>query len=130
MEISLNGERIGKESKEIQGTGKGYASGEIYNLIQIQLAFGDGNIGTVTVNGMQVNLPEGTKDSVEFAAAPASAYTIEVTKSSAVTKTKRSIVWESDNANNTSLKEDELLKHGSVEIIGILTYKLMTRGYI
>ena len=68
---------------------------------------------------MQVNLPEGTKDSVEFAAAPASAYTIEVTKSSAVTKTKRSIVWESDNANNTSLKEDELLKHGSVEIIGI-----------
>lgn len=35
MEISLNGERIGKESKEIQGTGKGYASGEIYNLIQI-----------------------------------------------------------------------------------------------
>ncbi len=36
-----------------------------------------------------------------------------------MTKTKRSIVWESDNANNTSLKEDELLKHGSVEIIGI-----------
>ena len=119
MEIRLNGEKIGRESKEILGTGKGYASGEIYNLIGIQLAFGDGNIGTVTVNGMQVNLPEGTKDSVEFAAAPASAYTIEVTKSSAVTKTKRSIVWESDNANNTSLKEDELLKHGSVEIIGI-----------
>ena len=119
MEIRLNGEKIGRESKNILGTGKGYASGEIYNLIGIQLAFGDGNIGTVTVNGMQVNLPEGTKDSVEFAAAPASAYTIEVTKSSAVTKTKRSIVWESDNANNTSLKEDELLKHGSVEIIGI-----------
>ena len=119
MEISLNGERIGKESKEIQGTGKGYASGEIYNLIQIQLAFGDGNIGTVTVNGKSVNLPEGTSDSVEFAAAPASTYTIEVTKSSTVTKIKRTIVWESDNANNTSLKEDELLKHGSVEIIGI-----------
>ena len=119
MEISLNGEKIGKESKKIQGTGKGYASGEIYNLIQIQLAFGDGNIGTVTVNGKSVNLPEGTSDSVEFAAAPASTYTIEVTKSSTVTKIKRTIVWESDNANNTSLKEDELLKHGSVEIIGI-----------
>ena len=119
MEIRLNGEKIGSESKMIQGTGKGYASGEIYNLITIQLAFGDGNIGTVTVNGESVKLPEGTKDRVEFAAAPASAYTIEVTKSSTVTKIKRSIVWESDNANNTSLKEDELLKHGSVEIIGI-----------
>ena len=119
MEIRLNGEKIGRESKKIQGTGKGYASGEIYNLITIQLAFGDGNIGTVTVNGMQVKLPEGTKDRVEFVAAPASTYTIEVTKSSTVTKIKRTIVWESDNANNTSLKEDELLKHGSVEIIGI-----------
>lgn len=119
MEIRLNGEKIGCESKKIQGTGKGYASGEINNLIKIQLAFGDGNIGTVTVNGKSVNLPEGTSDSVEFAAAPASTYTIEVTKSSTVTKIKRTIVWESDNANNTSLKEDELLKHGSVEIIGI-----------
>ena len=119
MEIRLNGEKIGSESKKIQGTGKGYASGEIYNLITIQLAFDDGNIGTVTVNGKSVNLPEGTKDRVEFAAAPASAYTIEVTKSSTVTQIKRSIVWESDNANNTSLKEDELLKHGSIEIIGI-----------
>ena len=119
MEIRLNGEIIERESKKIQGTGKGYASGEIYNLITIQLAFGDGNIGTVTVNGKSVNLPEGTKDRVEFAAAPASAYTIEVTKSSTVTKIKRSIVWESDNANNTSLNEDELLKHGSIEIIGI-----------
>ena len=119
MEIRLNGEKIGSESKMIQGTGKGYASGEIYNLITIQLAFGDGNIGTVTVNGESVKLPEGTKDRVEFVAAPASAYTIEVTKSSTVTKIKRRIVWESDNANNTSLKEDELLKHGSIEIIGI-----------
>lgn len=119
MEIRLNGEKIGRESKKILGTGKGYASGQIYNLITIQLAFGDGNIGTVMVNGESVKLPEGTKDRVEFAAAPASTYTIEVTKSSTVTKIKRTIVWESDNANNTSLKEDELLKHGSVEIIGI-----------
>ncbi len=117
MEISLNGERIGNESKKIQGTGKGYASGEIYNQIQIQLAFGDGNIGTVTVNGTPINLPEGTKDRVEFALAPASAYKIEVTKGATVKK--RIIVWESDNANNTSLKENELLKHGSIAIIGI-----------
>lgn len=116
MEISLNGERIGKESKEIQGTGKGYASGEIYNLIQIQLAFGDGNIGTVTVNGKPINLPEGTEDRVEFTVAPASAYKIEVTKGATVKK--RIIVWESDNANNTSLKENELLKHGSIAIKG------------
>lgn len=117
MDISLNGEGIGKESKEIQGTGKGYASGEIYNLIQIQLAFGDGNIGTVTVNGKPINLPEGTEDRVEFTVAPASAYKIEVTKR--LTVMKRVIVWESDNANNTSLKENELLKHGSIAIIGI-----------
>lgn len=117
MDISLNGERIGKESKEIQGTGKGYASGEIYNLIQIQLAFGDGNIGTVTVNGKPINLPEGTKDMVEFTVAPANAYKIKVTKR--LTVKKRIIIWESDNANNTSLKENELLKHGSIAIIGI-----------
>lgn len=117
MEIYLNGEKIGNESKKIQGTGKGYASGEIYNQIQIQLAFGDGNIGTVTVNGTPINLPEGTKDRVEFALAPASAYKIEVTKGATVKK--RIIVWESDNANNTSLKENELLKHGSIAIIGI-----------
>lgn len=117
MDISLNGEEIGKESKEIQGTGKGYASGEIYNLIQIQLAFGDGNIGTVTVNGKPINLPEGTEDRVEFTVAPASAYKIEVTKR--LTVMKRVIIWESDNANNTSLKENELLKHGSIAIIGI-----------
>ena len=115
--VGMNGERIGKESKEIQGTGKGYASGEIYNLIQIQLAFGDGNIGTVTVNGKPINLPEGTEDRVEFTVAPASAYKIEVTKR--LTVMKRVIVWESDNANNTSLKENELLKHGSIAIIGI-----------
>lgn len=117
MDISLNGERIGKESKEIQGTGKGYASGEIYNLIQIQLAFGDGNIGTVTVNGKSINLPEGTEEMVEFTVAPARAYKIEVTKR--LTVMKRVIIWESDNANNTSLKENELLKHGSIAIIGI-----------
>ena len=115
MDISLNGEGIGKESKEIQGTGKGYASGEIYNLIQIQLAFG--SIGTVTVNGKPINLPEGTEDRVEFTVAPASAYKIEVTKR--LTVMKRVIIWESDNANNTSLKENELLKHGSIAIIGI-----------
>ena len=117
MKIRLNGERIGSENNKILGTGKGYASGEIYNLIGIQLAFGDGNIGTVTVNGKPINLPEGTEDRVEFTVAPASAYKIEVTKR--LTVMKRVIVWESDNANNTSLKENELLKHGSIAIIGI-----------
>lgn len=50
MEISLNGERVGVESTNI-GTAKGYATGEVKNIITIQLAFGDGNIGGVSVNG-------------------------------------------------------------------------------
>ena len=54
MEIFLNGERIGQESAHIFGTGRGYASGDIYNMLQIQLAFGDGAIGSVTVNGTAI----------------------------------------------------------------------------
>ena len=81
MEIYLNSAKIGAESSQIQGTGKGYASGEIYNLLRIQLAFGDGDIGTVTVNGKAITLPEGTKDTVEFTIAPASEYVIKLQRS-------------------------------------------------
>lgn len=81
MEISLNGVRVGEESANVKGTAKGYIVGEIKNKITIQLAFGDGNIGSVTTNGTNMTLPEGTQDRVEFEVDPASKYTILVTKS-------------------------------------------------
>lgn len=117
MEIFLNSARIGQESNQIQGTGKGYASGEINNLLGIQLAFGDGDIGTVTVNGKAITLPEGTKDRVEFTVAPANEYIIEVTKKPMVMP--RTIIWSGDKADNMGLKDYELLKNGTVEIIEV-----------
>lgn len=119
MEIYLNSERIGAESKQITGIGKGFASGDISNLIAIQLAFGDGNIGSVTVNDKKINIPEGTKDRLEFSIEPASEYIIVVKKSTDVSKTPRTIIWDSDKKNNTSLKDNELLKNGTIEILDI-----------
>lgn len=119
MEISLNGERVGVESTNIGGTAKGYATGEVKNIITIQLAFGDGNIGSVSVNGTNITLPEGTKDRVEFAVEPANKYIIVVTKSQDTSNIPRTIIWESDKLNNTSLKDNELLKNGTIEILDI-----------
>lgn len=121
MEVYLNTARIGAESNKIEGTGKGYASGEISNLISIQLAFGDGNIGSVTVNGEKINVPEGTKDRLEFSIVPASEYVIVVTKAknSSSSDVPRTIIWDSDKNNNSSLKDDEILKNGSIEILDI-----------
>ena len=121
MEVYLNTARIGDESNKIEETGKGYASGEINNLISIQLAFGDGNIGSVTVNGEKINIPEGTKDRLEFSVAPASKYVIVVTKAknSSSSDVPRTIIWDSDKNNNSSLKDNEILKNGSIEILDI-----------
>ena len=121
MEVYLNTARIGDESNKIEETGKGYASGEINNLISIQLAFGDGNIGSVTVNGEKINIPEGTKDRLEFSVAPASEYVIAVTKAknSSSSDVPRTIIWDSDKNNNSSLKDNEILKNGSIEILDI-----------
>lgn len=119
MEISLNGERVGVEAKNIGGTAKGYATGEVKNIITIQLAFGDGNIGSVSVNGTNITLPEGTKDRVEFTVEPANKYIIVVTKSQDTSNIPRTIIWESDKLNNTSLKDNELLKNGTIEILDI-----------
>lgn len=119
MEISLNGERVGVESKNIVGTAKGYATGEVKNIITIQLAFGDGNVGSVSVNGTNITLPEGTKDRVEFTVEPANKYIIVVTKSQETSNIPRTIIWESDKLNNTSLKDNELLKNGTIEILDI-----------
>ncbi len=119
MEIHFNSVRIGKESKEISGNAKGYASGETHNLIRIQLAFGEGNIGSVTVNGENIALPEGTKDHVEFTLKPASRYVIEVKKAQDTSGTPRTIIWASNKENNSSLKDNELVKNGTIEIIDI-----------
>lgn len=121
MEVYLNTARIGDESNKIEETGKGYASGEINNLISVQLAFGDGNIGSVTVNGEKINIPEGTKDRLEFSVAPASEYVIVVTKAknSSSSDVPRTIIWDSDKNNNSSLKDNEILKNGSIEILDI-----------
>lgn len=119
MEISLNGERVGVESTNIGGIAKGYATGEVKNIITIQLAFGDGNIGSVSVNGTNITLPEGTKDRVEFTVEPANKYIIVVTKSQDTSNIQRTIIWESDKLNNTSLKDNELLKNGTIEILDI-----------
>ena len=121
MTVRLNGERVGNESKEIFGTGKGYASGDIYNLMSVQIAFGDGIIGSITVNGQKINIPEVTKDILEFSVKPAESYTIVVTKSQDPSSgnNSRTIIWESDKNHNTSLKDNELLKNGTAEILDI-----------
>lgn len=119
MEIYLNGERIGAESSSIVGTGKGFATGDINNLIEIQLAFGDGTIGSVVVNDTEITLPNEEKDRVSFTVKPASEYRILVKKSRNTSDIPRTIIWDSDKENNSSLKDSELIKNGTVEIIDI-----------
>lgn len=79
VEGTYNG--FGMESANVTGTAKGYTTGSIKNKITIQLSFGDGNIGSVTINGTNMALPDGTQDRAEFEVEPASKYTIVVTKS-------------------------------------------------
>lgn len=119
MEISLNGTRVGTESAKVTGTAKGYATGNTKNKIAIQLAFGDGNIGSVTINGTNMTLPTGTTDRAEFEVAPATKYVIVVTKSQDVSNVPRTIIWDSDKTNNPSIKDNELLKNGTIEILDI-----------
>lgn len=119
MEISLNGVRVGTESANVTGVAKGYTTGNTKNKIAIQLAFGDGNIGSVAINGSNMTLPIGTTDRVEFEVAPATKYDIVVTKSQDTSNVPKTIIWDSDNTNNSSIKENELLKNGTIEIIDI-----------
>ncbi len=119
MEVYLNSERIGAESSKIEGIGKGYASGEINNLIRIQLAYGDGNIGSITVNGNKINIPESTKDYFEFTVKPANEYVIDVKKATNNSGVPRTIIWDSDKTNNPDLKDNELLKNGTIEILDV-----------
>lgn len=122
MEISLNGVRVGAESANVTGTAKGYTTGSIKNKIVIQLSYGDGNIGSVTINGTNMTLPDGTQDRAEFEVDPASKYTIVVTKSqdsSNTSNTQKTIIWDSDKTNNPNIKDTELLKNGTIEILDI-----------
>lgn len=119
MEVFFNDERIGSESDKIMGIGKGYDSGDEKNTIKIVMSFGYGHIGSVTINNQEMSLPEGTSDQVEFKVAAAPRYSIVVTKSQDTTNIPRTIIWDSDRTHNSSLKEEELLKNGTIEILDI-----------
>ena len=81
IEVGGTNNGFGTESANVTGTAKGYTTGSIKNKITIQLSFGDENIGSVTINGKNMTLPDGTQDRAEFEVEPASKYTIVVTKS-------------------------------------------------
>ena len=119
MSVYLNGNKVGGESATITGTARGYATGDIQNLITIQLAFGDGTIGSINVNGEDINLPENVGDRFEFAVEPSDSYNIVVKKSTAVVPVPRTIIWAADRRDNSSLKDAELVKNGTVEILEI-----------
>lgn len=119
MEISLNGIRVGTESANISGVAKGYTTGNTKNKITIQLAYGDGNIGSVSINGKYMQLPSGTTDRVEFEVKPNTKYEINVVKSQDTSNIPRTIIWDSDKTNNSSLKDSELLRNGTIEILDI-----------
>lgn len=119
MEISLNGIRVGTESANISGVAKGYTTGNTKNKITIQLAYGDGNIGSVSINGKYMQLPSGTTDRVEFEVKPNTKYEINVVKSQDTSNIPRTIIWDSDKTNDPSLKDSELLRNGTIEILDI-----------
>ena len=119
MEISLNDLRVGTEAANIKSIAKGYTTGKIKNKITIQLAYGDGKIGSVCINGKYMTLANGTTDRAEFEVEPAKKYEIIVTKSKDNSNVPKTIIWDSDKTNNPSIKDNELLKNGTIEILDI-----------
>ena len=119
MEISLNDLRVGTEAANIKSIAKGYTTGKIKNKITIQLAYGDGKIGSVCINGKYMTLANGTTDRAEFEAEPAKKYEIIVTKSKDNSNVPKTMIWDSDKTNNPSIKDNELLKNGTIEILDI-----------
>lgn len=115
MEISLNGTRVGTESANVTGTAKGYTTGNTKNKITIRLALGDGNIGSVTINGTNMTLPAETTDRAEFEVVPATKYIIAVTKSQNISNVPETIIDDSDKTTNSSLKDNELAKNETIE---------------
>lgn len=119
MEISLNDLRVGTEAANIKSIAKGYTTGKIKNKITIQLAYGDGKIGSVCINGKYMTLANGTTDRAEFEVEPAKKYEIIVTKSKDNSNVPKTMIWDSDKTNNPSIKDNELLKNGIIEILDI-----------
>ena len=119
MEISLNDLKVGTEAANIKGIAKGYTTGKIKNKITIQLAYGDGKIGSVCINGKYMTLANGTTDRAEFEVEPAKKYEIIVTKSKDNSNVPKTMIWDSDKTNNPSIKDNELLKNGTIEILDI-----------
>ena len=119
MEISLNDLRVGTEAANIKSIAKGYTTGKIKNKITIQLAYGDGKIGSVCINGKYMTLANGTTDRAEFEVEPAKKYEIIVTKSKDNSNVPKTMIWDSDKTNNPSSKDNELLKNGTIEILDI-----------
>ncbi len=119
MEISLNDLRVGTEAANIKGIAKGYTTGKIKNKITIQLAYGDGKIGSVCINGKYMTLANETTDRAEFEVKPAKRYEIIVTKSKDNSNVPKTMIWDSDKTNNPSIKDNELLKNGTIEILDI-----------
>lgn len=64
-------------------------------------------------------MPTGTQDRAEFEVEPASKYTIVVTKSQNTSNVPKTIIWDSDKTNNPNIKDNELLKNGTIEILDI-----------
>ena len=68
---------------------------------------------------MYMTLPNGTTDRAEFVVEPAKKYEINVTKSKDTSNVPKTIIWDSDKTNNSSIKDNELLKNGTIEILDI-----------
>lgn len=124
MNITFNGVNVGDESKNVVGTAKGYATGSEKNVIRIQLAFGDGNLGSVTINGEEMPLPEGVGDFAEFEVDPASEYTIVVTKSEDRSNVPCTIIWTNPDYKPTSEEDAEWVsdfkvEHGYAKVIAV-----------
>lgn len=124
MHITFNGVNVGEESKNVEGTAKGYATGSEKNIIKIQLAFGDGNLGSVLINGKEMTLPENVGDFAEFEVEPASEYIIVVTKSEDMSNVPHTIIWTNPdykpiNEENAEWVSDFKIEHGYAKVIAV-----------
>ena len=66
-----------------------------------------------------MTLANGTTDRAEFEVEPAKKYEIIVTKSKDNSNVPKTMIWDSDKTNNPSIKDNELLKNGTIEILDI-----------
>lgn len=126
MHITFNGVEVGNgdELKNIVGTAKGYATGSEKNIIKIQLEFGEGNLGSVLINGQEMPLPEDVGDCAEFEVAPASEYIIDVTKSEDRSNVPCTIIW--TNPDYKPIDEEDAkwvsdfkIEHGYAKVIAV-----------